>query len=81
MYTGSFVSLALCCCLHHHLERWYGFPSGCRRFLSDWAGFWIALGNGRRCVCVLIGWLSGTVCMVTQCVRSIGEWIGKDGIV
>ena len=37
------------------LERWYGFLSGCRRIFSDWAGFWIALKNGRRCICVLIG--------------------------
>jgi hypothetical protein len=38
-----------------NLERWYGFLFGCRRTLSDWAGFWIALKNGRRCICVLIG--------------------------
>ena len=54
------------CCVN--LERWYGFLFGCRRIFSDWAGFWIALKNGRRCICVLIGRLWYGLYGYTMCI-------------
>jgi len=54
-----------------HLERWYGFPSGCQRCFSDWAGFWIAFENGRRSVCVLIGRLWYGLYGYTMCTMGL----------
>ena len=54
-----------------HLERWYGFPSGCQRCFSDWAGLWIAFENGRRSVCVLIGRLWYGLYGYTMCTMGL----------
>jgi hypothetical protein len=51
-----------------NLERWYGFLFGCRRIFSDWAGFWIALKNGRRCIRVLIGRFWYGLYCYTMCI-------------
>lgn len=43
-HPGFFLSCNRSDCIQ--FEHWFGDSFGCRRFVSDWAGAWIALRNG-----------------------------------